>query len=266
MSVIFICYPPGAGGEFLCATLQKHKNCYKGNYVTKKTGKISFDDNITSFFHFNHVSQKNLDPLDVLNKLKTYVEDKTNYIFPIHNTENNLEIISFLRKNIDFKLVSIYSNKPKYQKLINLEAIRKIYLSNDTINTFLIKTIHKQIHLDSITIKKLFAKELNFIDIMLIKEKKELTNSNRLEFCKNILNRIHPDAISDSDYLINWQDLYYNLSTVPDVYKKIVQVLNFEYDENILLEIIERNTKNKAQLDSYNYEHEIELFYANIFS
>lgn len=264
MSAIFVCYPRGAGGEFFASALSKHCNFYQGKYSVNSTGKLSFDDSIISFFHYHHVKKTLPNPVETFQILKPYIDDGINYTFPLHNTQKNKEILSYIKENSNSKVISIFTEE--HQKLVNLEAIRKLFLSNEVFDNFLIKVIYDLYKLDSETVKKFYKKQLNYVDVILLSKQLPLDNTSRIQYVTKYINDKHNSPYEFSDFLLRWEDLFYNLNNITVTYNSIMEFLQIKPDQKILDFIIERNYNNKKMLDSYNYEKEIESFYASIFS
>lgn len=261
MSAIFISYQRGAGGEFLSVALSGHKNFYKPNYSVITEGRILTND-ITNYLHSNGVSEQIAGPQESFNTLSQYINQDLTYVFPCHVTEVNINTLNLIKQKTNSKVISIYSRE--YKKLINLEFVRKRLLAAEPVDIGFV--VQRNPILDGTVMEKIRKQKFLSIDLLLLADHQELNNENRVAYIEKFLDRKHQTTYANSDYFIKWEDLFYNLDKIPETYTKLVNYLNIDFDENVLQNIIKRNTDNKTNLLNFDYKQKIKDFYDNISS
>lgn len=255
MSIIFIDYPDGAGGEYLSHVIGLHKGFYSGDYSTSNTGRHNHGSSVLNFLNSQSVIKKlswGSEAKNVMLELKQLLNPNENYCIPYHIM--NHDHYTLIREIWpECKILRIQPNNNWV--LVNLEFIRKISL---------VKLQPKDVkHYFPILPKiKIKLNDFLFLDLNLLWNNRPITSENRAAEIDRIYN-IKRNLNNEFDYCIPWENFFGTIETIPEEYQKLCAFLDIEPDVSVLTAVIERNTRNLIQLQQFNLVTECKKF--NIF-
>jgi len=128
MSVIFIDYPDGAGGEYLSHVISLHRGFYQGEYSTTPTSRHNHKSSVINFLNSQSIIKKlswQTEAKSSMLELTNLLDTSKNYCIPYHiMNHNHYELIREVWP--DCKIIRI---QPSNWTLVNLEFIRKVSLT-----------------------------------------------------------------------------------------------------------------------------------------
>ena len=251
MSVIFIDYPDGAGGEYLSHVISLHRGFYQGEYSTTPTSRHNHESSVINFLNSQAVIKKlswKTEAKSSMLELTNLLDPSKNYCIPYHiMNHDHYELIREVWP--DCKIVRI---QPSNWVLVNLEFIRKVSLT---------KLQPKDIRYYFPVLPKIKFKLNDFLclDLNLIWNNQEITSDNRVAEIDRIYNT-NRELNDVYDYCVSWDKLFGAVETIHNEYYKLCSFLDITPNLDILDKIVERNTKNLMQLQQFDLIKECKKF------
>lgn len=257
MSIVFIDYPEGAGGELISQLVGMHTGCHKPKIELTPEGRANHVDPITRMLNLQrHEHPDNWESVaeSYFRQLKGLTKNiKETICIPYHACYHNH---TGLLKEIfpDCKIVSIRPLSTEDWDLVAAEIFRKVYLKRSDLKR--IKYFYKTFNYKKRTDFK------NFFDLdgFLIRQGLDITPENKRIAVDHIM-KLRISHWNHADYIISWHNLFGTTEHIPQEYVGLCKFLGLTPNPAALEFLTEKNIKNLNDLKKYNLETELNTYF-----